>query len=117
MANPNVVKAVLGAKKQKISPALYFSRAEIPFCRPTLSPEQKINQFNYFRHIGIYAFGVATLRQLVDLTLSELEQVEMLEQLSWLYNGFSVGAIATEFSHLSIDTAEDLAAAQAQFNF
>jgi 3-deoxy-manno-octulosonate cytidylyltransferase (CMP-KDO synthetase) len=113
LTNPNIVKAVLGQpNEQKISPALYFSRAEIPFNRDISNTAAKTTLFSYYKHVGIYGFAAQTLLDLVKLKVADLEKIEMLEQLRWLENGYKIGAIETHFSHLSIDTAADLEAAQ-----
>ncbi len=112
--NPNTVKAVLAAANtQNLRPALYFSRACVPYFRTPTAPEIKIQQHNYYKHVGVYAFKAEILEELVKLPVSDLERVEMLEQLRWLENNYQIETIATQFSHLSIDTLADLEAAEA----
>ncbi|NVK86908.1 MAG: 3-deoxy-manno-octulosonate cytidylyltransferase [Gammaproteobacteria bacterium] len=101
--NPNVVKVV----KSAAGHALYFSRATIPYTR---NPEE--GRPDFFRHIGIYGFNMAFLKQYAELSESSLEQAEKLEQLRVLENGFSIAiAVAQLEPPAGIDTPEDLVAA------
>lgn len=95
--NPNLVKAVL-AKDGK---ALYFSRASIPFPRNEMG-------IPYYQHVGMYGFRREILLQLIDLPESPLEQTESLEQLRWLYHGFSLHTAITELPTYAVDTPEDV---------
>lgn len=84
--------------------ALYFSRATIPYGS---SAQAK----NCQRHIGIYAYRVATLQQFVDWPPGQLEVQEKLEQLRALYNGIKIHmAPACEKVPAGIDTERDLQA-------
>jgi 3-deoxy-manno-octulosonate cytidylyltransferase (CMP-KDO synthetase) len=98
--NPNVVKVVLD--KQQC--ALYFSRAPIPYYRNAEESQSAL----CWKHIGVYAYRVKTLLQLVELEPLPLEQAEMLEQLRWLEHGFRIRTCPTEEENISIDTPEDL---------
>lgn len=106
--NPNVVKVVLNHRSE----AMYFSRAPIPWWRdgyanglhafPDMHPP--------LRHIGIYAYRADFLRKFPSLPPSPVEQLESLEQLRALWNGF---AITVHITHTppgpGVDTPEDLA--------
>ena len=59
-------------------------------------------------HIGLYAYQKDILLQLVKLPPSTLEQVESLEQLRWLENGYKIKTEITPFENIGIDTPEDL---------
>ena len=84
--------------------ALYFSRTTIPYGS---SPQAK----NCLRHIGIYAYRVATLQQFVSWPPGQLEVQEKLEQLRALYNGIKIHmAPACEKIPAGIDTERDLQA-------
>ena len=98
--NPNVVKVVVDQDMH----ALYFSRAPVPFYR---NAEDQKSAFCW-KHIGIYAYRVNTLLELVKLEPSMLEQAEMLEQLRWMEHGFKIRTCPTEEENISIDTPEDL---------
>lgn len=97
--NPNKVKVVL-SKNQK---ALYFSRLPIPFVRDSHSPAP-----TYHLHLGIYAYRYETLKQLILLPPSSLENSEKLEQLRWLENGFDIYTAPCDYEGIGIDTPEDL---------
>jgi 3-deoxy-manno-octulosonate cytidylyltransferase (CMP-KDO synthetase) len=103
LLNPNVVKVVFSKKKE----ALYFSRESIPFCR-SFPRDQWLNQYSYFKHIGIYAYRSDVLDQITKLDISDLEKTEGLEQLRWLENGFKIKISETTIETMGIDTPEDL---------
>lgn len=103
--NLNVVKVVAGADGR----ALYFSRAPIPWEREGGAPQPGHAR----RHLGIYAYRVAALRQLAQAPPSPLEQVERLEQLRALQMGLVIAvADACEAPGPGIDTPEDLERAE-----
>lgn len=87
--------------------ALYFSRSPIPFIRED-SGKPWTQKFEYMKHIGIYAYTVPVLKELVKLPPSSLEIAESLEQLRWLENGYSIHVEVTEKESVAIDTPEDL---------
>lgn len=101
--SPHTAKVVIN----KDSQALYFSRSPIPFYR---NKEQKewLSTHRYWKHIGIYAYRLQTLKQLVNLMQSPLEIVESLEQLRWLENGYKIKVAITDRESVCIDTPEDL---------
>lgn len=105
LAEPNNVKIACDATGR----ALYFSRAPIPFNRDaptTLTPAS-------LRHVGIYAYRVASLRRLAGLPASRLEQIEKLEQLRALENGMEIRvALAVERPLADVNTAADLERAE-----
>lgn len=82
--------------------ALYFSRATIPHARDGAPAA-------YYRHIGLYAFRMATLRRFVALGPGLLEQTEKLEQLRLLENGIPIRTILTRHRSLGVDRPEDIA--------
>lgn len=61
-----------------------------------------------YKHIGIYAYRVDTLKTISKLPQSERELAEKLEQLRWLDNGFEIQVTETEHESNSVDTPEDL---------
>lgn len=101
--NPNTVKLIF----DKNHKALYFSRAPIPFVRGH-EQEDWLNQAIFYKHVGIYAYRLGVLRQLVQLPASRLEKLESLEQLRWLESGFSIHVALTQYESPSVDTPEDL---------
>jgi len=107
-ANPNRVKVVIdnGFK------ALYFSRAVIPFDREQRAQELCLRHGKrYLRHLGLYAFSMVFLQEFVQLGQSFLEQMECLEQLRALENGYTIGVVIVDSAGLEIDTYQDLEAA------
>ena len=101
--NPNVVKAVFGEGGR----AVYFSRSPIPFLRNADKKDwPKSGQF--FKHIGLYGYKTSVLLDLARLSPSNLEQLESLEQLRWLENGYTIGIAETDLETIGIDTPEDL---------
>ncbi|MGB0369321.1 MAG: 3-deoxy-manno-octulosonate cytidylyltransferase, partial [Flavobacteriales bacterium] len=63
-----------------------------------------------YKHIGIYAYRVDTLKTISQLPQSQRELDEKLEQLRWLDNGFEIQLAETEHESNSVDTPEDLEA-------
>lgn len=93
----NRIKVVLNYKNE----ALYFSRQVIPFSKD-IHPEK------YYRHIGIYAYKKSVLSEITSLAVTDLEKRESLEQLRWLYNGYSIKMGVTHISTPNIDVPEDV---------
>ncbi|MEE9303451.1 MAG: 3-deoxy-manno-octulosonate cytidylyltransferase [Thiotrichaceae bacterium] len=116
--NPNIVKVVMDAKGK----AHYFSRAPIPWDRDnyTWTPADTCPPADVktqrFRHLGMYAYRVSTLKKIPQLPPCEVEQIESLEQLRPLHNGIEiqVGIIDNAPDH-GIDTEEDLLRVNALF--
>ncbi|MGM0631785.1 MAG: 3-deoxy-manno-octulosonate cytidylyltransferase [Pseudomonadota bacterium] len=84
--------------------ALYFSRSMIPWQRAS-----EASAMNLKRHIGIYAYRVATLRRFVTWPPADLERMERLEQLRALVNGVRIHmSEACVPSSGGVDTETDL---------
>ena len=104
--DPNVVKVV----RDQAGYAMYFSRGAIPHSAD--GPQGGAHRA--LRHIGIYAYRVATLDRFVAWPQTELERAERLEQLRALGHGVKIhAALAGERFPPGIDTAKDLEAARA----
>jgi 3-deoxy-manno-octulosonate cytidylyltransferase (CMP-KDO synthetase) len=105
--DPNAVKVVSDSN----GAALYFSRAPIPWNRDG-APRGLTSQSSFtgaYRHLGIYAYRVAALREMSQTPPSDLERTEKLEQLRALQMGMRVAvAVATIAPPAGIDTPEDL---------
>ena len=102
ISDPNVVKVVT----DRNGDALYFSRSTIPHLR-----RQRLGKGEpaaVFKHVGIYAYRRAFLEILPDLPDCRLEEVEDLEQLRFLYNGYRIRVVAYEYRGVAVDTPEDL---------
>lgn len=105
--NPNQVKVVLDRNDR----ALYFSRAPIPYPREVgagaeLSEDWFVDHHVY-RHLGLYAYTAEFLNEFTLLPAGELEQIEKLEQLRALENGYTVSVGLTEEPTIGIDAPED----------
>jgi 3-deoxy-manno-octulosonate cytidylyltransferase (CMP-KDO synthetase) len=101
--NPNVVKVIVDLQ----SDALYFSRSTIPYVRD-LNPSEWTDSQAFHKHIGLYAYRIGALKQILRLPVTALEKAESLEQLRWLENGFKIRIVTTKFETVSVDTPEDL---------
>ena len=101
MLNPNVVKVVMDADGN----AMYFSRAPIPYPRD----EAHKQSLKAHRHIGIYAYRVGFLKQYAELSVTQLEQIESLEQLRVLHHGYKIAITVTDHAPATgVDTQADL---------
>lgn len=104
LENPNAVKVVFDEKGD----ALYFSRHPIPFVRGA-EHSHWLERADFYRHIGLYAYAVDTLRHITSLPQGRLERNESLEQLRWLEHGLRIRVAVTDIeSSYAIDTPEDL---------
>ncbi|MDP9055581.1 MAG: 3-deoxy-manno-octulosonate cytidylyltransferase [Acidobacteriota bacterium] len=96
-ADLNVVKVVT----DRFENALYFSRAPIPFDREKTA-------IKHFKHIGLYVYRKDFLLRYPDMPTGPLEQIEKLEQLRALENGFQIRVVETDYESFGVDTPEDL---------
>jgi 3-deoxy-manno-octulosonate cytidylyltransferase (CMP-KDO synthetase) len=103
----NVVKLVF----TNVGKILYFSRSAIPAQRDVAFKNWMKNS-SYWRHIGLYGFKRDTLMQICQLKQSSLEQLEVLEQLRWLENGYDIHAIECQNHGVGVDTKDDLERAE-----
>ena len=99
MENPNNVKVVV----DRTGNALYFSRARIPYAR------------NAGAKVGIYAYRRDFLLAYAKMAQTELECSESLEQLRALENGYRIRVVETDAVFIGVDTEEDLAAVNAEY--
>lgn len=97
--DPNVVKVVVDRNNF----ALYFSRSTIPFIR-----DQNVKEIPYYKHIGLYAYTKDFLFTYKNLPASKLEELEKLEQLRILENGYRIKAVETSYDTYGVDVPEDL---------
>lgn len=96
--DPNHVKVIL----DEHSNAIYFSRAKIPYHRD----HHEVS--NYNGHLGIYGFTKKSLNEFCKLPSSKLENIEKLEQLRAIDNGYKVAMVKVVSKSFGIDTQEDL---------
>ena len=101
--NPGEVKVVI----DKNHNALYFSRSVIPHLR-NIPQEKWLKHFNYYKHIGLYAFRSDILEEVTTLPVSSLEKAESLEQLRWLENGYPIAVAETQTESICIDSPDDI---------
>ncbi len=105
--DPNQVKVVLDNNGK----ALYFSRAPLPYFRDhngNPGNDEIIHHLCY-KHLGMYAYQAEFLDTFSSLPHGRLEQVEKLEQLRVLENGYSIAVDLTSDPSIGIDTIEDAA--------
>ena len=112
--NPNMVKVVLDERQR----ALYFSRAPIPYPRDWMKAQGAVDSavqsvpddLPVLRHMGIYAYRVGFLKRYGQLPMSQLEQIESLEQLRVLANGEHISVFISDAAAApGVDTPEDVA--------
>lgn len=101
----NVVKVVV----DRAGRALYFSRAPIPWPRDEHAWINGLPAAGAWRHIGIYAYRMATLQQLSTLPACPLEHTEALEQLRAQWHGMKLRVVeACAVPGAGVDTESDL---------
>lgn len=93
--------------------ALWFSKQILPAIRKenrstALSP--------VFRHIGLYGYRYDTLEAFVKLPIGYYEEIEGLEQLRLLENGYSIRCVKVDYqgrpSMSGVDSPEDVVCAE-----
>jgi len=112
--NPNVVKVVCDMRGR----ALYFSRAPIPWDRDAfaLSRAALPHDLPAQRHIGLYAYRVGFLRKYKQLTPTQLERSEALEQLRALGHGYPICVVpCSQAPAPGVDTPADLERVRREF--
>jgi len=103
--NSNQVKVV----KTNTGKALYFSRSRMPYSRDlglTIDDAWVVANPCY-KHLGLYAYRADFLEKFVALPPGQLEQIERLEQLRALENGYSIAIDVTSDPTIGVDTPED----------
>jgi 3-deoxy-D-manno-octulosonate cytidylyltransferase len=104
-SDPNKVKVVTDVAGQ----ALYFSRSPIPYHTAGAATVA------YYKHLGFYAYSVKALETFRAIRRGELESRERLEQLRFLEHRIPVTVLETQRDTISVDTPEDLKAAEEYF--
>jgi 3-deoxy-manno-octulosonate cytidylyltransferase (CMP-KDO synthetase) len=104
--NPNQVKVVLAPGTRR---ALYFSRSPIPYARDLQGrvDDAWVLANPCYRHLGLYAYKSDLLEKFAKLPLGRLEQIEKLEQLRVLENGYEIACDLTTDPTIGVDTPED----------
>ena len=103
--DPSAVKVVT----DKNGYALYFSRSLMPY------PRNRSELFKVYKHVGIYAYTRTFLMKYAAMEPTPLEQVESLEQLRVLENGYKIKVLESDFRGIGVDTPEDLEAVNKLF--
>ena len=100
LVDPNVVKVVLDLDGN----ALYFSRAPIPYARDAFAGGVRAlpRGLPVYRHLGIYAYRTAFLREFTRLKPAAIERFEALEQLRALAHGYRIAVAITRLSLIHI---------------
>jgi 3-deoxy-manno-octulosonate cytidylyltransferase (CMP-KDO synthetase) len=103
--NPNQVKVVMRTDGR----ALYFSRSRMPFSRELgLTIDDAWVQANpCYRHLGLYGYRADLLEKFAKLPAGRYEQIEKLEQLRALENGYDIACAVTDDPTIGVDTPED----------
>ncbi len=97
--DPNIVKVVVRSD----GCAMYFSRAPIPFVRDATSTPHA----RPLRHVGLYVYRRSFLDRYLQLEPTQIERIEMLEQLRILHHGHAIAvAIYHGSTRPGIDTPE-----------
>jgi 3-deoxy-manno-octulosonate cytidylyltransferase (CMP-KDO synthetase) len=111
--SPNVVKVVTDRYGQ----ALYFSRAPIAWWRDGfVHGIRQLPDPRPLRHVGIYAYRVAFLRQFPSMAQAPMEASEALEQLRALWHGYRIAVHTSELPpSQGVDTPEDLEQVRRRF--
>jgi len=113
LQSPDVVKVVFDYHNN----ALYFSRAPIPYVRDSVVTENVLENKEFYKHIGLYVYRRDYLLKFTQLTQTDLEKTEKLEQLRMLENGLKIKIVVTEHDSIGVDTPEDLKRIRAYYNW
>ena len=106
--NPNQVKVVLAPATRR---ALFFSRSPLPYARDRAGvvDDAWVEQNPCYKHLGLYGYDAELLQKFATLPPGRLEQIEKLEQLRVLENGYEIACDVTAEPSLGIDVPEDAA--------
>lgn len=103
--NPNQVKVVL----RQDGRALYFSRSRMPFSRDLglTIDDAWVQASPCHKHLGLYGYRADLLEKFAKLPAGRYEQIEKLEQLRVLENGYDIACAVTEDPTIGVDTLDD----------
>src|SRR4029450_11671953 len=107
--NANIVKVLT----DRAGFALYFSRSPIPYVRNSVVDpyHKKIRadrRVSRYRHLGLYVYRRDFLLKFARLRPTALEQIESLEQLRALENGYRIYVAEVDENGVEVDTPADL---------
>ena len=100
--SPNCVKVVTDREGF----ALYFSRSPLPGGKK-LEERAASPGFSFLVHVGLYGFRREFLARFASLGKSTLEELESLEQLRALENGYRIKVGMAQCEPMGVDTRED----------
>jgi 3-deoxy-manno-octulosonate cytidylyltransferase (CMP-KDO synthetase) len=105
-ANPNQVKVVLASAARR---ALFFSRSPLPYARERggVVDDDWVATHPCLKHLGLYGYHADLLQRFATLPPGRLEQIEKLEQLRVLENGYEIACDVTDDPTIGVDTPED----------
>jgi 3-deoxy-manno-octulosonate cytidylyltransferase (CMP-KDO synthetase) len=110
--NANIVKVLT----DRVGFALYFSRSPIPYVRNSVIdpyPKKRADRRVWgYRHLGLYVYRRDFLLKFARLRPTALEQIESLEQLRALENGYRIYVAEVDESGVEVDTPADLKKAE-----
>lgn len=99
--------AILNSKNE----AVWFSKQIIPALRTEDKLRQTQAKSPVYQHLGIYGFSLEMLHTFSKLPMGHYEQLEGLEQLRLLENGYKIKAVPIILENLNawrgVDTTED----------
>lgn len=101
--DPACVKVVCDAQGY----ALYFSRSVIPHPREWDDSLLQTDPPCFLQHVGLYAYRRDFLLGVPKMTVPQLERLEKLEQLRFLYHGAKIIVGLIPAPTCGIDTPED----------
>jgi 3-deoxy-manno-octulosonate cytidylyltransferase (CMP-KDO synthetase) len=111
--DPNVVKIVIDEQGR----AVYFSRSPVPYPRDAVRRHRSVEAAlkampavvqQFKKHTGLYVYRREVLLRLSELSPTDLERMEQLEQLRALEHGIGIKAIEAASQSIGVDTPEDL---------
>lgn len=104
--NPNQVKVVLATAARR---ALFFSRSPLPYARDRggMVDDAWVLANPCLKHLGLYGYHADLLQKFATLPAGRLEQIEKLEQLRVLENGYEIACDITEDPTIGVDTPDD----------
>ena len=97
LADPSNLKVVINRQGKGI----YISRSVVPFPKGS-------QQFNYKKHLGVYAFNKKSLNFYADTKRGLIEEIEDIDLLRYIENNIQVNFYVVSSSTLSVDTKSDL---------
>jgi 3-deoxy-manno-octulosonate cytidylyltransferase (CMP-KDO synthetase) len=102
---------------EKTGNAYWFSKNIIPALRKEHDLRKNSEKSPVFRHIGLYGYSYQMLEQYITLPESPFEQLEGLEQLRIIENGYTLRCIPVDYkgrvNMSGIDSPEDVKRAEA----